>query len=85
MGFPNRLKKVRDSNAPLPERVAALCDALTHCHAGFYGGLDELKSRFGWEVGQPVTHEALISMADYLSEQWVLKGRRRDNRDVHKP
>lgn len=57
----------------MAERVAALCDALTHCHAGFSRGKSELRERFGWEIGEAVTHEGLIAMADYLSERWTAR------------
>lgn len=75
MGFRNRLKKVKDSNAPIPERVMALCDALTHCHSGFPDGKKELKEKFDWEIGEPVSEDALMGMAQYLEEQWELNGR----------
>lgn len=75
MGFQNRLKKVKDSDAPIPERVMALCDALTHCHAGFAGGKEELKQKFGWEIGQHINDDQLIRMADYLNDQWRSHGR----------
>jgi hypothetical protein len=76
MGFPSRLKKVRDANVPVPKRVMALLDALTHCHVGYAEGKVEHREQFGWEVGQPVSSETLVAIADYLSEQWVLRGRR---------
>lgn len=78
MEFPSRLKKIKDPNAPIPERVMALCGALTHCHVGFARGKAELREHLGWELGQPVSSETLIAMAEYLGEQSALRGRRRD-------
>lgn len=54
----------------------ALCDALTHCHVGYEQGKAELKNIFDWELGQEISSETLIEMADYLEKQWALKGRR---------
>ena len=78
MGFPSRLKKVKDPLAPIPARVMALCGALTFCHVGFERGLAELREHFGWELGQPLSNETLIAMAEYLGQQWALRARRRD-------
>lgn len=78
MGFPSRLRKVRDLNASIPERVMAICDALTHCHVGYARGKEEIREHFGWEIGMPVSSETLIAMAEYLGRLWALQGRRRD-------
>jgi hypothetical protein len=72
MGFSNRLKKVSDPDVPIPRRVAALCGALTHCHAGYAGGKAEIRREFGWEIGQPVSDDLLVAVAEYLAEQWEL-------------
>lgn len=78
MGFSGRLKKVKDRNAPIPERVMALCDALTHCHVGYARGKVEIQERFGWEIGRPISNELLMEMAAYLDEQWKRKRRSGD-------
>ena len=66
MGFRNRLKRVWDESLPIERRVMALCGALTYCHLGFHGGKRELESRFGIEIGSPISSEALTRAANYL-------------------
>lgn len=77
MGFSNRLRQVRDPEVPIPRRVMALCGALTHCHAGFHGGKEEIRREFGWTIGQPASDRFLVAAADYLAAEWERARHRR--------
>ena len=70
MGFVNRLKVAQDAGEPMERRVAALCDALTHCHLGFHAGRQELERRFGLVLGEPVTGDVLQQASEFLLTEW---------------
>lgn len=78
MGFKNRLKLVKDENALIERRVAALCNALTFCHLGYEAGIGIIKTKFNIEIGQPVSNKQLLDAASYLESEWHLKGRKSD-------
>jgi len=75
MSFKNRLKLVKDENAPIERRVTALCNALTFCHVGYNQGKDILKTNFNIVIGSPISNEQLLEAADYLEAEWEIKGR----------
>ena len=70
MGFANRLQLVRDEAAPTERRVAALCDALTHCHLGFNDGKKTLQEMFSIRIGESISNEQFLSACDFLEREW---------------
>ncbi len=70
IGFPNRTQPLVDNTAPAERRVAALCDALTHCHLGFNEGKKALQKKFSIRIGEPMSNEQFLSACDFLEHEW---------------